>query len=433
MTVPSYACGRADLPLLGETIGENLRRVAEVHGERTALVDRARGARLTYRQLWERSGRVAGGLAARGVGRGDRVGVWATNRYEWIVLQFAAARAGAVLVALNPTYEAAELAYALRHSGTSLLFHAARHRDTDCAAVVAQVAGECPGLSGTVVFEDGWDEFENADPRAAAVAERLVDFDDPVSIQYTSGTTGRPKGATLTHHNLVNNGHLVGAQIGVTERDRVCVPVPLFHCFGMVLGTLGAGTHGAALVLPGGTFDARRTLEAVTDEACTVVYGVPTMYLAMLEDPSLARADLTSLRTGLIGGAPCPPDLLEAIRTRLHVPELSTVCGMTETSPISTQTLPGDPPGVRDHSVGRPTPHVEIKVVDPVSGHVVPTGTPGEQCTRGYSVMRGYWADDAATADAICPAGWMRTGDMAVMDDDGAIQLVGRIKDVIIR
>jgi fatty-acyl-CoA synthase len=359
--------------------------------------------------------------------------VWAANRYEWIVLQFAAARIGAILVALNPTYRAAELGYALRHSGTALLLHSARYRNTDCASVVAEIAAQCPELRESLVFEDDWAEFEAADAGAVADVERRVDFDDPVAIQYTSGTTGRPKGATLTHHNLLNNGHLVGGQIGFTEQDRVCVPVPLFHCFGMVLGTLGASTHGATLVLPGGNFDAGRTLAAITIERCTAVYGVPTMYLAMLEHPELAAFDLTSLRTGLIGGAPCPPDLLGSIRTRLHVPDLSTVCGMTETSPISTQTLPSDPTEIRDHSVGRPTPHVEVKIVDPVTGRIVPTGTPGEQCTRGYSVMRGYWADDAGTAEVISPAGWMRTGDLAVLDEHGTVRIVGRIKDVIIR
>lgn len=433
MTVPSYAHGRADLPLLGETIGANLRRVAERHGDTTALVDLALGRRTTYTELQERCGRVAGALLARGIAPGGRVGVWAANRYEWIVLQFAAARIGAILVSLNPTYRAAELGYALRHSGTALLFHSARYRDTDCATVVAGVAGECPELRESMAFEDVWEEFEAADAGAVADVERRVDLDDPVAIQYTSGTTGRPKGATLTHHNLLNNGHLVGGQIGFTERDRICVPVPLFHCFGMVLGTLGASTHGATLVLPGGSFDAGRTLAAIAAERCTAVYGVPTMFMAMLEHPDLAAADLTSLRTGLIGGAPCPPDLLGSIRTRLHVPELSTVCGMTETSPISTQTLPSDPAQVRDHSVGRPTPHVEIKIVDPATGGIVPVGTPGEQCTRGYSVMRGYWADEDATAEAIGPAGWMRTGDLAVMDEHGMVRIVGRIKDVIIR
>lgn len=433
MNLPSYACGRTDLPLLGETIGENLRRVAERCGDRTALVDLAFGVRATYAELWERAGRVAGALLARGVVNGDRVGVWAANRYEWIVLQFATARIGAVLVALNPTYEGTELAYALRHSGTSVLFHSSSYRTTNCAEVVAEITEECPQLRESVVFEDSWTEFEAGNPGPVAEAERRVDLDDPVAIQYTSGTTGRPKGATLSHHNLLNNGYLIGAQASFTEQDRICVPVPLFHCFGMVLGTLGASSHGATLVLPGGTFDAGRTLEAVVAEKCTAVYGVPTMYLAMLEHPSLADTDLSSLRTGLIGGAPCPPDLLGDIRSRLHVPELSTVCGMTETSPISTQTLPSDHVGIRDHTVGRPTPHVEVKIVDPTTGQVVPFGTPGEQCTRGYSVMRGYWENAEATAEVISSSGWMRTGDLAVMDEQGTVRIVGRIKDVIIR
>ncbi|WP_308015470.1 AMP-binding protein [Pseudonocardia sp. ICBG1293] len=407
--------------------------MAERLGEHDALVDTSAGTRATYAELWERSGRVAGGLLARGTGRGDRVGVWSANRGEWVVLQFAVARIGAVLVALDPTHQVPELAFALRHSGTQLLFHPARYRGTDCAAVVAEASAQCPRLRGTVVIEEGWAEFETADPTAVAEAERQVDEHDPVALLYTSGTTGRPKAATLTHHNLLNNAHLVGAQIGYTEQDRICVPVPLFHCFGMVLGTLGASTHGATIVLPGGGFDAGRTLDAVAAERCTAVYGVPTMYLAMLDQPDLATVDLTSLRTGLIGGAPCPPDLLGDIRSRLHVPELSTVCGMTETSPISTQTLPTDPLDVRDHSVGRPTPHVEVEIVDPTTGLVVPVGITGEQRTRGYSVMRGYWEDDGATAEAVDADGWMRTGDLAVMDEHGVVRIVGRIKDVIIR
>ncbi|WIV54059.1 AMP-binding protein [Amycolatopsis nalaikhensis] len=429
---PSYACGSTDRPLLGETIGANLRRVTELHGDRTALVDLTHHARYTYERLWEETGRVAAGLLARGVRRGDRVGVWATNRHEWVVLQFAAARIGAVLVALNPTYQAAELAYAFAQSETSLLLHAAWFRSTDCRDVVAEARRRCPRLREVIVFEDGWIDLDG-DLAAVEGHEDDVDFDDPVAIQYTSGTTGRPKGATLTHHNLLNNGHLVTAAIGFTEHDRVCVPVPLFHCFGMVLGTLGVSSHGAALVLPGGTFDARRTLEALRAERCTAVYGVPTMYLALLEDPGLAEFVHDDLRTGLIGGAPCPPDLLRRIRAELHLPELSTVCGMTETSPISTQTLPGDPAHLRDNTVGRPAPHVEVKIVDPATGSVVPAGTPGEQCTRGYSVMAGYWDDDAATQESISSAGWMHTGDLAVMDESGCVTLVGRLKDVIIR
>ncbi|BBG01722.1 MULTISPECIES: AMP-binding protein [Pseudonocardia] len=433
MTGPSYARGSTRRPLLDETIGQNLRRTVERCGDRTALVDVELGTRASYAELWESSGRVAGGLLARGIGHGDRVGVWAANRHEWVVLQYAAARIGAVLVALNPTYERAELGQALRHSGTRLLFHAARYRGTDCAELVADVATTCPELQGAVTFERDWAEFVAAEPTGVAAAEQRVDPGDPVAIQFTSGTTGRPKGATLTHHNLLNNGHLVGAQAGFTEQDRICVPVPLFHCFGMVLGTLGAGSHGAALVLPGGPFDARLTLASIVAERCTAVYGVPTMFRALLEHPDLAGSDVGSLRGGLIGGAPCPPELLASIRDRLHVPRLSTVCGMTETSPISTQTLPDDPPDVRDHTVGRPTPHIEVTIVDPATGRVVPVGTPGEQCTRGYSVMRGYWADDGATAEAIDPAGWMRTGDLAVMDERGVVTVVGRIKDVIIR
>ena len=434
MTTPSYASGTAHVPLLGETIGQNLRRVADRFGDRDALVDVSAGHRTTYRGLWDDAGRVGGALLARGVRRGDRVGVWATNRHEWVVLQFATARIGAILVALNPTYQGAELEYALEQSGTSVLLHAARIRDTDCAGVVAGIRGGCRELRDALSFEECWQEdLTRGDPDLVESVEPDLDIDDPVAIQYTSGTTGRPKGATLSHHNLLNNGHLIGAGIGFDEHDRVCVPVPLFHCFGMVLGTLGASTHGAAIVLPGGPFDAARTLEAVQAERCTALYGVPTMYLAELELPRFAEFDLTSLRTGLIGGAPCPQELLRRIRDRMHMPELSTVCGMTETSPISTQTLSGDPPGARDRTVGRPTPHVEVKIVDPVTGRLVPAGTPGEQCTRGYSVMLGYWNDEEATRAAVDRSGWMHTGDLATMDESGYVGIVGRIKDVIIR
>ena len=433
----SYSKGPSDPPLLEETIGENLRRTVERFSQRDALVVRHQGYRASYRELWDEVDIAARALLANGVAKGDRVGIWAPNRYEWVVMQFATARVGAILVNINPAYKAAELEYALRKAGVSLLVMARGFRATDYVGMLAMVRDECPGLHTVIVLEDDWDTFlaEGAcmEERALAEREATLDPHDAINIQYTSGTTGFPKGATLSHHNILNNGRLGGHILRYTERDRVCVPVPFYHCFGMVMGNLACVTHGACVVVPGESFDPHDTLAAVAAERCTSLYGVPTMFIAELEQLELEDFDLSSLRTGIMAGAPCPVELMKQARTRLHLPEITIACGMTETSPISTQTAVDDPVEKRVSTVGRVHPHVEVKVVDPKGWGTVPRGTPGEQCTRGYGVMLGYWDAPDATDRAIDADGWMHSGDLAVMDEDGYVAIVGRIKDMIIR
>jgi fatty-acyl-CoA synthase len=437
MPAPSYAHGASAVPLLGETIGENLRRTVERFGGREALVVRHQNYRATYRELWEQVGLAARGLLARGVRTGDRVGIWCPNRAEWVVLQYATARLGAILVNVNPAYKAVELEFALNRSGVSLLCLARRFRQTDYLAVLAGVRGRCPQLRDVFVLDTDWESLLDAGHGVAEETlheiEARLQFDDPINIQYTSGTTGAPKGATLSHHNILNNAYFTAERLGYTEDDRVCIPVPFYHCFGMVLGNLGCTTRGACIVVPAESFDPLAVLEAVQAEQCTSLYGVPTMFIAELGHPRFGEFDLSSLRTGLMAGAPCPVEVMRQVQTRMHMLEVGIACGMTETSPVSTQTAPDDPIEKRVETVGRPHPHVEVKVIDPATGAVVPRGVPGEQCTRGYLVMLGYWDDPAATAAAIDPAGWMHTGDLAVMDDDGYVRIVGRLKDVIIR
>ena len=439
MTSPlaSYAHGASAVPLVGYTIGECLRRTVEQHGQREALVVRHQMYRATYRELWEQVDLAARGLLARGVRKGDRVGLWAPNRAEWVVTQFATARVGAILVNINPAYRSSELEYALKQSGVSLLVLARGFRSADYVGMVADVRGRCPDLRDTLVLEWEWDHLLAAGrdiPDAVlAVREGELSPDDPINIQYTSGTTGFPKGATLSHHNILNNAFFTAQQVRYTELDRVCVPVPFYHCFGMVVGTLGCVTHGACIVVPGDAFDPLAVLEAVQAERCTSLYGVPTMFIAELEHPRFGDFDLSSLRTGMMGGAPCPVEVMRQVNSRMHMPEVTIICGMTETSPVSTQTAPDDPIEKRVETVGRPHAHVEIKIVDPESGLIVPRGTPGEQCSRGYSVMLGYWNNEAATRGAIDDARWMHTGDLAIMDDDGYVRIVGRIKDMICR
>jgi len=439
MTSPlaSYAHGASAVPLVGYTIGECLRRTVEQHGQREALVVRHQTYRATYRELWEQVDLAARGLLARGVRKGDRVGLWAPNRAEWVVTQFATARVGAILVNINPAYRSSELEYALKQSGVSLLVLARGFRSSDYVGMVADVRGRCPDLRDTLVLEWEWDHLLAAGrdiPEAVlAVREGELSPDDPINIQYTSGTTGFPKGATLSHHNILNNAFFTAQQVRYTELDRVCVPVPFYHCFGMVVGTLGCVTHGACIVVPGDAFDPLAVLEAVQAEQCTSLYGVPTMFIAELEHPRFGDFDLSSLRTGMMGGAPCPVEVMRQVNSRMHMPEVTIICGMTETSPVSTQTAPDDPIEKRVETVGRPHAHVEIKIIDPETGLIVPRGTPGEQCSRGYSVMLGYWNNEAATRGAIDDARWMHTGDLAIMDDDGYVRIVGRIKDMICR
>jgi fatty-acyl-CoA synthase len=437
MTALSYAHGAGDAPLLGDTIGSHLRRTVERFGEREALVVRHQGFRATYAELWAQVSRAARGLLARGVEKGERVGIWAPNRSEWVLLQYATARIGAILVTINPAYKAAELEYALKKAGVSLLALSRGFRQSDYRALLADVRPRCPALKDALVLEDGWEALladgDRAGESELEAREAGLQFDDAINIQYTSGTTGFPKGATLSHHNIVNNAFFVARTLGYSERDRVCVPVPFYHCFGMVLGTLACATHGACVVVPSEGFDPLAVLETVEAERCTSIYGVPTMFIAELEHPRFKDFDLSSLRTGIMAGAPCPVEVMKRVRSEMHCPEITIACGMTETSPISTQTAVDDPLEKRVGSVGRVHPHVEIKVIDPATGAIVPRGTPGEQCTRGYNVMLGYWDDEEATRRAIDASGWMHTGDLAVLDDEGYLKIVGRLKDMIIR
>jgi fatty-acyl-CoA synthase len=436
MPVLSYAHGVSTVPLLGETIGANLRRTVERFPDRAALVVRHQNYRATYRQLWNEVSLAARGLTVRGIRTGDRVGIWSPNRYEWVVLQFATARLGAILVNINPAYKSVELEYALSTSGVKLLVLTHRFGATDYLAVLNEVRGRCTALLDSLMIDTQWESLLEAgrsvkEAQLESIESRLQ-FDDPINIQYTSGTTGLPKGATLSHHNVLNNAYLVTGRMNYTEHDRVCVPVPFYHCFGMVFGNLGCVCRGACNVVPAESFKPLAVLEAVQAERCTSLYGVPTMFIAALGHPRFAEFDLASLRTGIMAGAPCPAEVMKQVQSRMHMREVTIVCGMTETSPGATQTAPDDPLAKRVETVGRPLDHTEIKIVDP-EGRIVPRGTPGEQCTRGYCVMLGYWNDPDATARAIDAAGWMHTGDLAVMDDDDYVHIVGRIKDVIIR
>ena len=433
----SYEQGPVDTPLLEVTIGERLRRVTERFADREALVVRHQEYRATYRELSEQVELAARALMANGVGKGDRVGIWAPNRYEWVIVQWATARVGAILVTINPAYKAEELRYALRKAGVSLLFSARGFRGADYVAMLDQVRGDCPALREIDVLDDEWQPFITesrlTDEDELRGREASLDPSDPINIQYTSGTTGFPKGATLSHRNILNNGYFTGEVLRYSEHDRVCVPVPFYHTFGMVLGNLVAMTHGACVVVPGESFDAGEVLRAVEAERCTALYGVPTMFIAELAEPDLDTFDLASLRTGIMAGAPCPVEVMKQVRSRLNIEEITIACGMTETSPLSTQTSVDDPVEKRVTTVGRVHPHVEVKIVDPATGATVPRGVAGEQCTRGYSVMLGYWDDLEATSKAIDADGWMHSGDLAVIDDEGYVSIVGRIKDMIIR
>ncbi len=433
----SYIHGLASHPLLGETIGENLRRTVELHGDRDALVVQSQGVRLTYRQLWDQTTRLAKGLMALGIQPRDRVGIWSPNRYEWVIAQFATARMGAILVNINPAYKTAELEYALNQSGARLLLLARAFRASDYTGMLAAVRANCPQLERDIVLDSGWEELlsagEAVPDEVLAAREGSLQFDDPINIQYTSGTTGFPKGATLSHHNILNNGFFIGEALRYTSADRVCIPVPFYHCFGMVLGNLACTTHGACMVIPGEAFDAAQALATVEAERCTALYGVPSMFIAELALPDFAKYDLSTLRTGIMAGSPCPVEVMKQVQKEMHMHEVTICYGMTETSPVSTQSALDDPLDKRVGTVGRVHPHVEVKIVHPESGAVLARHEKGELCTRGYSVMLGYWNDEAATARAIDSAGWMHTGDLATMDDEGYVNIVGRIKDMIIR
>jgi fatty-acyl-CoA synthase len=445
---PSYSHGASAQPLLGETIGANLRRVAAAHPGREAVVDVPTGRRWTYAQFDADTDTVALALIAAGMQAGDRVGIWAPNCAEWVLLQYATAKAGIVLVNINPAYRGHELGYVLRQSGVRLLVTAESFKTSNYRAMVEEVT-RADEVTGAVGVAGGLDQLERviylgsaewqallapaADPGALAAREAGLSFDDPINIQYTSGTTGFPKGATLSHHNILNNGFFIGEGCRYTEDDRVCIPVPFYHCFGMVLGNLACTTHGACIVIPSPGFEPAAALSAVQAEGCTSLYGVPTMFIAELALPDFASYDLSSLRTGIMAGSPCPVEVMKRVVSEMHMSEVTICYGMTETSPVSTQTRADDDTDRRVSTVGRVHPHIEVKIIAPETGLVVSRGMPGELCTRGYSVMLGYWGDEEQTRAVIDSARWMHTGDLAVMDDAGYLNIAGRIKDMVIR
>ncbi|HEY7433399.1 MAG TPA: AMP-binding protein [Streptosporangiaceae bacterium] len=463
----SYSHGASAQPLLGETIGANLRRVAAAHPGREAVVDVPTGRRWTYARFDADTDTLALNLIAAGLQAGDRVGIWSPNCPEWVLLQYATAKAGVILVNINPAYRSHELGYALRQSEVRLLVSAESFKTSNYRAMVEEVAGELDALKRVIYLGSAEWEALLAPPTGgdtaggavgdavgdavagavgdavagaagevgAALAEReaSLSFDDPINIQYTSGTTGFPKGATLSHHNILNNGFFIGEGCRYTEADRVCIPVPFYHCFGMVLGNLACTTHGACIVIPSPGFEPGAALAAVQSERCTSLYGVPTMFIAELALPDFGSYDLSSLRTGIMAGSPCPVEVMKRVVSEMHMTEVTICYGMTETSPVSTQTRADDDTNRRVSTVGRVHPHVEVKVIDPETGLVVPRGAPGELCTRGYSVMLGYWGDEEQTRAVIDAARWMHTGDLAVMDDAGYLNIAGRIKDMVIR
>ncbi|WP_040168261.1 AMP-binding protein [Microbacterium gorillae] len=425
----SYTSGASTVQLLGRTIGEVLDDVTARFGDREALVETFTGRRWTFTQLHREAEKLAIGLQQLGIRAGDRVGIWSPNGAEWVFTQYATAMLGAILVNVNPAYRTHELDYVVKQSGMSLLVSAERFRSSDYRAMVEEI-----GFADVLYIGSAqWGELmAAADDQPFRGPDVPLGFDDPINIQYTSGTTGFPKGATLTHHNIVNNGFFVGEGISYTEADRVCLPVPLYHCFGMVMGILGAHTHGAAIVLPAPVFEAAATLEAVQAERCTSLYGVPTMFIAELALDSFSTFDLSSLRTGIMAGSTCPVEVMERVIAEMHMTEVAICYGMTETSPVSTMTSATDDIAARTQTIGRVMPHLEVKIVDQ-DGHVVPVGEPGELCTRGYSVMLGYWDDAEKTAEVIDAARWMHTGDIARMDANSRLEIIGRLKDMVIR
>jgi len=453
----SYTSGTSTTPLLGLTIGDLFDQTAAAYPDQPALISRHQKIRLTYRELQAQVNRCARALLHLGVNKGQRVGIWAPTRAEWCITQFATSKIGAILVNINPSYRLHEVEYVLNQSGCSALVIASAFKASNYTEMIATLAPELEHgeigklraeklLQLTTVIRLGEDRVPGMLPWADLMAmgdlvsdeqlqkvQREQEFDDPINIQYTSGTTGFPKGATLSHHNILNNGYFVAELQNITSQDKICIPVPLYHCFGMVMGNLGCATHGAAMVYPAEGFEPQATMEAVQEERCTSLYGVPTMFIAELAHPDFAKYDFSSLRTGIMAGSPCPVEVMKRVNTEMHMPEVEICYGMTETSPVSTQTRIDSPFDKRVGTVGLVGPHLEIKIIDPAGGQVVPVDQPGELCTRGYSVMLGYWNNPEATAIAIDNARWMHTGDLATLDDDGYINIVGRIKDMIIR
>ena len=436
--VPSYASGVSDEPLLGDTIGDNLDRTVAVQPDVEALVDVPSARRWTYAQFRADVDTLACGLLATGLRKGDRLGIWAPNVAEWTLLQYATAKVGVILVNINPAYRTHELEFVLNQAGISVLVAATSFKTSDYAAMIEQVRPNCPQLRQVVLIGTrDWDELvqrgKAGDRAELARLQSELSPDDPINIQYTSGTTGFPKGATLSHHNILNNGYFIGRLCGYSDVDRVCIPVPFYHCFGMVLGNLACTTNGATMVIPGPGFDPKATLRAVAAERCTSLYGVPTMFIAELNDPDFESYDLSSLRTGIMAGSPCPVEVMKQVVNRMGMTEVTICYGMTETSPVSTQTRADDSLDRRVSTVGRVHPHVEVKIIDPETGLTLPRGEPGELCTRGYSVMLGYWNEPEKTADSIDRARWMHTGDIGIMDSEGYVNITGRIKDMVIR
>jgi fatty-acyl-CoA synthase len=434
----SYGHGASAKPMLGQTIGANLQDSVARWPTNEALVVPFQDVRLTYEEFDAEVDRVARCLLSRGLEKGDRLGVWSPNCAEWVLVQYATAKLGVIQVNLNPAYRTHEVAYALNQSGCRYVVAATDFKTSDYRAMLDEVRPEVASLEEVVYLgTDDWGRLlsDGGAVSPGAVQDRQAElaFDDPINIQYTSGTTGFPKGATLSHHNILNNGYFTGEGCGYTDQDRVCIPVPFYHCFGMVMGNLGSTTHGATMVVPAPAFEPGATLQAVSDERCTSLYGVPTMFIAELAHPDFDTFDLTSLRTGIMAGSPCPVEVMKQTIDRMHMEEVTIAYGMTETSPVSAQTAADDHIDKRVGTVGRPHPHVEIQIVDPVTGLLAERGEPGEFCTRGYSVMLGYWNDPEKTAEAIDAAGWMHTGDIGVMDEDGYVNIVGRIKDLVIR
>ena len=433
----SYACGISDIPLKGETIGQNLRQIAAKFPERTALISEYQQYRANYSEFLEQVEQVAKALMAHGIRRGDRVGIWSPNRYEWVLVQYATALMGAIMVNINPGYKLSGLRYALEQSRIDLLIASSHFRKTDYIKMLDELRPDCLYPKQTVIIDRDWATFLSSASQVsdARLAEReaSLQFDDPVNIQYTSGTTGYPKGATLSHHNILNNGFFIGERLKYTEKDIVCLPVPFYHCFGMVLGNMAIVTHGACIVIPGEFFDPEQVLQTVENERCTSLYGVPTMFIAELDLPDFAKYNLKSLRTGIMAGAPCPIDTMHKVQSLMNMTEICVCYGMTETSPVSTESCTDDPLELRVTTVGTVHPHVEIKIIDPESGAIVPRGTAGELCTRGYSVMLGYWDNPEDTKAIIDETRWLHSGDIAVMDENGYVSIVGRIKDLIIR
>ena len=433
----SYTNGASNIPLLGETIDENLRKIVAKFPNNDALISVHQHYRATYTEFYEQVTAVAKGLIALGVKSGDRVGIWSPNCYEWTLLQYATAKIGAIMVNINPAYRTSELIYVINQSGLSYIFSAIQFKTSHYKKMIDDAREFTDTLRKEVYWGESWEYFlaqgKKVSDEKLQAYEAKVQFDDPVNIQYTSGTTGNPKGVTLTHHNILNNAYFIGVRMNYTDKDRVCIPVPFYHCFGMVIGNLCCTAHGATMVIPNDSFDATKTLEVVERERCTSLYGVPTMFISELYTLDRHPYDLSSLRTGVMAGALCPPEIMKRVKEQMNMHEITICYGMTETSPVSTQTRIGVPFEKQIHSVGTIQDHIEIKIINPETKAIVPRGENGELCTRGYSVMLKYWNSPQATAQVIDEQRWMHSGDLAMMDEDGYIHISGRIKDLIIR